>query len=117
MGGGWEGRKEGEKERRREGEGGAFRRRLTNRLHQVHMVHKVPLPQVDGQLGAEHGQSERTPAADPPPPDTHLSAGLSLKHLLVSPGAVCVCECECVCELTFPLGLAFLNTLKENEVL
>lgn len=76
------------------------------------MVHKVPLPQVDGQLGAEHSQSERTPAADPPP-DTHLCAGLSLKHLLVFPGAVC----ECVCELTFPLGLAFLNTLKENEML
>lgn len=44
------------------GGGGASRGGLTNRLHQVHVVHKVPLPKVDGQLEAEHnhqvGQSE-----------------------------------------------------------
>lgn len=28
--------------------------RLTNRLHQVHVVHKVSLPQIDGELREEH---------------------------------------------------------------
>lgn len=27
---------------------------LTNRLHQVHVVHKVSFPQVDGELREEH---------------------------------------------------------------
>lgn len=32
--------------------------RLTNRLHQVHVVHKVSLPQIDGELREEHSHDQ-----------------------------------------------------------
>lgn len=66
---------------------------LTDRLHPIHVVHEVSLPQVDGELREEELLL------------VSLKLGISkLSHLHCAKGG-----------LTFPLGLAFLNTLQTER--
>lgn len=66
-------------------------RDLTDRLHPIHVVHEVSLPQVDGELREEE------------------LLLISLKRASAN------CHTCTKGGLTFPLGLAFLNTLQTER--
>lgn len=78
---------------------------LTDRLHLIHLIHEVPLPQVDGEL---RGATRRI--------KPHVRCSVYQAAVLLQMCLRRVNRCDATggtpLPLTFPLGLAFLKTLK-----